>query len=353
VDVMVVGNAGGTNVGASLQRAAIALGLNAGLCDSGSASAGNRIASILSWRMFDHRPLHLDSFSRAVVAECRRRKPGVLITTGLAPVTAGNLAEIGKMGVFRINYSTDDPWNPAFRSKWFSDALRTYDSVFTVRRSNCSDLRRHGCKQVSYLPFGYDESLWIAPGQSPAPAPYNADIFFAGAAEKFRAECIRELAAAGYRIALAGDYWRRIPDLRKWSVGHFSAAQLHSWTRAIPVSLCLVRRANRDGHVMRSFEIPAIGACMLVEDTEEHRETFGEDGAAVRYFRSPQEAAAVAKQLLRDEAQRYRLAAAAHARICGAPNTYRDRLITMIEKAAPAISAAGSFGGHAATGRVI
>ena len=50
------------------------------------------------------------------------------------------------------------------------------------------------------------------------------------------------------------------------------------------MNLCLVRRANRDGQVMRSYEAAAIGSCMLVEDTPEHRELFGPDGEAVVYF---------------------------------------------------------------------
>jgi spore maturation protein CgeB len=93
----------------------------------------------------------------------------------------------------------------------------------------------------------------------------------------------------------------------------------------------LVRRANRDGHVMRSFEIAAIGGCMLVEDTDEHRAIFGSDGEAVRFFSTPQEAAARAKFLLADPSERTRLAAAVRARITGAPHTFRDRLITMLE----------------------
>ena len=53
---------------------------------------------------------------------------------------------------------------------------------------------------------------------------------------------------------------------------------------AAKVNLCLVRRAKRDGHVMRSFEIAAVGGCMLAQDTDEHREIFGPEGEAVRLF---------------------------------------------------------------------
>ncbi len=317
-------------MGASLLRAADQLGLTAHLCDTRAATRGPRIASTLSWRLFGHRPLHLNAFSRSVVASCRQYQPKTLVTTGQAPVNAGALREIGAMGIALVNYSTDDPWNPGFYAKWFSDALLEYDRVYTTRRANIGDFLRHGCTAVEYLPFGYDDSLWLKHQVRPAPDTH-ADIFFAGAAEEYRVDCIRHLIAAGVRVALAGDYWQRFPDLRSSCVGHLDPAQLAAWTAAVPLALCLVRRANRDGHVMRTFEIPALGACMVVEDTEEHREVFGPDGVAVRYFRTPGEVTAVAKELLASPETRQRLAHVAQSVILGLGNTYADRLRSLLQ----------------------
>ena len=36
---------------------------------------------------------------------------------------------------------------------------------------------------------------------------------------------------------------------------------------------------------MRSFEIAAVGGCLLAQDIDEHREIFGSEGEAVVYFR--------------------------------------------------------------------
>jgi hypothetical protein len=36
---------------------------------------------------------------------------------------------------------------------------------------------------------------------------------------------------------------------------------------------------------MRSFEIAAVGGCMLARDIDEHREIFGSEGEAAVYFR--------------------------------------------------------------------
>jgi spore maturation protein CgeB len=330
MDVMIIGNEGGTNVGASLERAAVARGLSCQLCDARKATVGPRIAVTLSWRLLGHKPLHLVSFSRSVVEECRRNSPKVLIATGLTPLDAESLREIGRMGVRRVNYSTDDPWNPVHRSRWFLDAAHEYDAIYSTRQANLADFRDHGCKAVSWLPFGYDDKLWDC-GAEPARAPRSqADVFFAGAAEDYRVECIRALVAAGIRVAIAGDYWKRVSDLRNYCVGHLSAEELRTWTRNTPLALCLVRRANRDGHVMRSFEIPAIGACMVAEETSEHRMILGSDDAAVRYFHAPAEAVVIVRELLRSGAETERLACAARHLITGSPNTYADRLCTLI-----------------------
>ena len=98
------------------------------------------------------------------------------------------------------------------------------------------------------------------------------------------------------------------------------------------VSMILVRRANRDGSSMRSFEIPSCGACCVAEDTEEHREMFGPDGGAVLYFRTPEGLVRRVKEAFADPGLRERLRRNAHTAITGRPNTYADRLKTILEK---------------------
>src|SRR6516165_10680361 len=121
--------------------------------------------------------------------------------------------------------------------------------------------------------------------------------------------------------------------MRHHALGHHNVEAVCALTAAAKVNLCLVRRANRDGHVMRSLEIAALVGCMLAEDTPQHREIFGADGEAVGYFRSVREAAERAHALLADPAERARLSAAVKARIRSGEHTYRDRLATILKAA--------------------
>jgi spore maturation protein CgeB len=240
------------------------------------------------------------------------------------------LAEIGALGVRRINYLTDDPWNSAFSAKWFFKALPNYDQVFSVRRANIDDLRRLGCRSVEYLPFAYDDGLFgpDAPGVA---AHIEFDTVFVGGADRDRVPYIKALLESGLRVALAGNYWDRYAETRGHSLGHLGPGQLREVTRRSKTAICLVRRANRDGHVMRSFEIPAIGTCMLAEDTAEHRDLFGNEGQAVLYFQTASEMIEKLNWLLSNDQERNRMAGAAHAAVRGGTHTYADRLRTMLD----------------------
>jgi spore maturation protein CgeB len=327
-----VGNAGGTNVGWSLWRAAMASSLTGQFCDAKQAFAGPRWMRTLYWRFAGHRPVHLRSFSAQVVAACRKERPGWLVTTGIAPVEAAALAAIRALGVRTVSYLTDDPWNPNFRAPWFERALPLYDQVFSPRRSCMPDLRASGCRDVAYLPFGYDPELSFPEAlEDPADqTTFSSDILFAGGADLDRVPFIATLQQSGLRVAIYGDYWERYHETRSHARGHADPSTLRKAAAGAKVGLCLVRRANRDGHVMRSFEIPATATCMLTEDTPEHREIFGEDGAAVVYFRSRDDMLDRARWLITHAQERQRLAGAGYALITSGGHTYNHRLATML-----------------------
>jgi spore maturation protein CgeB len=329
-ELILVGNAGGTNVGASLYRAAERLGLTAHLCNSHEAHGGPKPIAQLTWRFLGRRPASLKSFGRKVVEACKLHSPRALLTTGLAPVDAGSLAEIGRMGIPTLNYLTDDPWNPTQRSRWFFRAVPRYDHVFSPRQANLEDLRNAGCIRVHYLPFAYDEELFFT-GHPPARDRAEYDLVFAGGADIDRIPYATALLQTGTRVALIGDYWDRFQATRGYCLGHLVPTELRHITAVSRAAICLVRRANRDGHVMRSFEIPAIGTCMLAEDTPEHRAIFGEDRSAVAYFRTPHEMTEKATWILANESERLRMAQTAHRLITEGGNTYQDRLKAMLQ----------------------
>jgi spore maturation protein CgeB len=328
--LMIVGGEGGTNIGESLSRAAIALGWNVEFCDTRQAYGTWVWLQRLSWHFAGRRPTRLGKFSRSIETAAKHARPSVLISTGLAPVTARTLLNLKARGVRCLNYSTDDPWSPGQRAAWFLKTLPIYDHIFSPRRANMGDLSRLGAN-VSYLPFGYDPELFF-PNRVAVNQPLPFDLLFVGGADDDRALILKEIAGSGLRLGLYGDYWDRYHSLRQYSCGRADVPLLRELTDRATVNLCLCRRSNRDGHVMRSIEIAAIGGFMIAEETREHRELFGEEGECVLYFADGGQAIEKAKWAMAHPSEQRRMAAAAHARIVRGANTYRDRLQKMLSR---------------------
>jgi glycosyltransferase involved in cell wall biosynthesis len=353
--IMIVGVMEEKHVGGQLRKAAEVLGLEARCMDATEAYSGNGLLRKIAWH-FGRRPIGLSKFSALVLAGVKEVKPSVVLTTGQAPLDEAVLRGLGEMGIFRVNYSTDDPWNPAHRAGWFLKALKQYDRVFSTRKANLGQFSGIGVK-AEHLPFGYDPDLYfpdagLAPLNLPPPSPATSstmektsasadgfrrpdsggekeEVFLAGGGDEDRYQLVKALHEAGIQMSLWGGYWERA-GLK--SHGFLDAAGIRREASRCAVSLLLVRRANRDGSAMRSFEIPACGGCCVAEDTEEHREMFGPDGEAVLYFRTPEELVRRVKEAFADPALRQRLRKNAHQAITEKPNTYVDRLKTILER---------------------
>src|SRR6516225_1661579 len=217
VKLALLGTMGGTHIGGSFARGATKLGIESILFDAEQAAAGLRLLRSLSWHLGDRRPLHLNRFSIELVETCARAKPDILIATGMAPLTESALRSLRRLGIVSVNYSTDDPWNPAMRSNWHLRALPSYDFVFSPRRSNLDDFRRLGCAKVHYLSFGYDESLFANAahfGDFPA-----YDVLFVGGADSDRVAFMTEFMRHGPPVKVAGGYWERYPAFRAHALG--------------------------------------------------------------------------------------------------------------------------------------
>lgn len=330
--LLLLGHRGGTHVGESLLQAGLGLGLQIEFVDAAAAFAGPWWRRQWQWRLRGHRPTQLERFSTVLEAQILAAGQRRLLCTGAAPLTAASLKRLRAAGVHSLNFSTDDPFNPVHRAPWHLAALREYDVVCTPRSRNLDDLRALGCRRVERLWFGYDPRHCV--GEAPSSAMFAAacrQVLMVGGADPDRRPFAEALIAAGLEVALYGGYWERWPRTRPHARGLTDPQQLRLQTAASAISVGLVRRANRDGHVMRSLEIGASGGCMVAEDTPEHRELFGPDDSCVRYFRTPTELAEVCRMLLADSAARQRLRTALQARIVGGRHTYADRLRQMLE----------------------
>lgn len=324
--ILIIGATGATHLGSSLERAAKRRGHPVQFLNCQNAFSNGLIQKII-WRT-SRLPQYLQNFSESVVTACSEFKPTILLTTGTAPITAAALSAIAAHGVLRVNWSTDDPWNPVHKANWFLGSLSQYDLILTPRRANLLEFANETSAKVEYLPFAYDDDIFppVTWGADNTDERNGGDIVFVGGADMDREPILREIIDAGLRLNLYGGFWDRYASTRPYTRGVADPAVIRMATQNSKVSLCLVRRANRDGHVMRSYEIPASGGVPLVEDTSEHREIFGPEGNAAFYFSSNTELISKVRLLLNDTKLGNAIRKNAYQRITSAPNRYIDRL---------------------------
>jgi spore maturation protein CgeB len=182
---------------------------------------------------------------------------------------------------------------------------------------------------VEYLPFGYNPAIHYpeAPATLEERERFACDVAFVGGADDDRLPIGRALVRTGFKVCLYGGYWERERELRPHCRGFVSDRELRMAVGGATVNICLGRKANRDGHAMRSLEFPAMGACVVAEETAEHRELFGENGDCVLYFRDLEELVALVQHLSREPEQARQLGANARRRICeSGQHTYAHRL---------------------------
>lgn len=303
------------------------------MMDVRAAASSSLWVNRIFWHLFDRSLPHSGAFNRRVLECCRREKPDILLSVGINPLRKEVLEQIKGSGTVLLNYLTDDPWNPQHKSRRCLKALPVYDQIFSVRRSNLEDLKHLGCPNVYFLPFAYAPHIHFNEDEAECENVESYDVLFVGAGDCDRLLFAKAIQDKGFSLGLFGGYWNRFPALRRQTKGYAAdPGMVRKLTRRAKISLCLVRRANRDDNVMRTFEIPASGGCPLVEDTPFHRELFGEEGDCVLYFKEPEDMMLKIDKLLSDESLRNRLKDNAHRKVTQGEHTYGHRLREMIKR---------------------
>jgi spore maturation protein CgeB len=231
-------------------------------------------------------------------------------------------------------YLCDDPFNPAQGTERWRRSLPEYTVVVSTKRRVMPDLTALGCRAVRYARFGFHPPIH-RPIDPSAVGMASIDVAFAGNADSDRLPILKALATAGrdLSIGLFGHGWDRDSDLASICRPPVEGLSYSAAMCAATVCPCLVRRANRDGHVMRSIELPAIGAFMLAERTEEHQEIFVE-GVHCEYWASVDELIEKSHWYVRHPHSAKAIARSGHALVTAGGFTYGERareLLRMIK----------------------
>jgi len=224
------------------------------------------------------------------------------------------LEKIKKKGIKLVNYNPDHPFDYISKSSGNNNVLRSislFDLHICYSKKIAKDLeQKFPGTQTAYLPFGYAFSDEVY--ESIIEIREVRKTCFVGYGDKERADFVRYLIKNDVEVDVYGQKWNTFFPTPVKGLKVFPAVygtDYYSMLRKYRVQLNIMRSHNKDSHNMRSFELPAVGGIMLVEDTSEHRDFF-EPNQEIFLFSSKEDAIKKINSILNlseEEANRIRL----------------------------------------------
>jgi len=232
-------------------------------------------------------------------------------------------------------FSEDAMARPHNQSRHFRAALPLYDVVFTTKSRNVEleDLQELGAREVHYVPKTFDPGLH-RPVEIDGPTidQVGSHVSFVGTCAQERAEALSFLAENGIAVRVWGNGWEAWRD--RHPLLHVEGRPVwgEEYVRCLcasDVNLGFLRRENHDRHTDRSVEIPACGAFLLAERTDEHRAMFVE-GEEADFFEEHGELLQKVRYWLEHAEERRGVAAAGRARVVADDRTHASALRSML-----------------------
>lgn len=287
----------------------------------------------LAGRLF-RRPNGVRRLNRMLVEAARMLHPDVVLVVKGTHVSPETLTTVRReTGAILVNYATDDPFNPSVSTSALRAAIPQYDLYACTKRAVMEDVRAAGCRRVIFVPFAYKPSVHFPeePTSEREASRFASDVLFVGGCDGDRVPYFEALLNNGLELNLHlyGGYWDRHPTLARCHRGFAHGRDFRLALGGAKVVVNLVREANRDGHVMRTFEVPAVGSFMLAQRTAEHLEFFGE-GREMACFATPAELVAKVRHYLTQPHERTRIAARGHRMVTAGRYRYKDRLVEIL-----------------------
>lgn len=325
--VVLVGGVGGTNVATGYAAACRRLGLSHELIE---------YAGLLHWPMVWRLLRRLRSgpmqawlvpgATKHLMAAGDHDGPTLLLVCGLSKLPDDAVSAARGLGWQSAIYLTDSPWNRELPYEVPLAQVLEYDRIFAPRRSDLARISATHNQRSTYLPFSYDPEQFFP---EPIEGEPDFDVVFVGGGDRTRQPIVQAVLDLPIRTQVIGNYWPRLLNGHAAAIGQAPHTVVRAATARAKVNLCLVRRANFDGHVMRSIEIAACGGCILAERTDEHLEILGPEGDSAVYFSDVPEMVGKIQWLLANPDRRVSMARALHARVA-ATHTYDASLQTIL-----------------------
>jgi len=228
-----------------------------------------------------------------------------------------------------VSYSPDDMLHPRNQSSYYLAGIPLYDLHVTHKSYNVSELKTLSAHDVIFINKGFDPQIHRPVTLTKKENKrWGAEVGFVGGYENDRYKAMLKLAEAGILVTVRGPGWE--PHVRC----HPKLIVKPGWVYdddyarvicATKINLGFLRKCARDLQTARSVEIPACGAFMLAERTNEHQGLF-EEGKEAEYFSNESELIEKVRYFLAHDDIRKKIANNARNRCLSSGYSYANRM---------------------------
>jgi len=275
--------------------------------------------------------------NRELLAVAEREKPDAAFLYRATLLWPSTVERLRSRGIRVAGYNNDDPFSPLQpRYVWrhLLAAVKHCDVYFAYREANLPRYRELGCPRSELLRSFYIREIHRPLAEPPSD---RCDVSFTGHWEDDgREDAIAAiLAEPSIAFRLHGNMWERGGRFAEISrrCGPIKLAYGEDYNRILNSSrivLAFLSRLNNDTYTRRNFEIPAAGAFMLSQHSNELGSLFKE-GSEAEYFRTPAEMMDKIRYYLKHEDARVRIARAGRERLLRGGHEALDRARQVVE----------------------
>jgi len=233
-----------------------------------------------------------------------------------------------------VSYTADNMSLRHNQSENFLKCIPFYDFHITTKSFIVDDLKQYGAKNVIFTYQSYESRFHFSRELSvKEKEKFGGDVGFVGVWEEERCQSILFLVDNGIKVKVFGDgNWNKYKNYHK-NLQIFPGIFSEDYSKALQafkITLCFLRKINKDLHTSRSLEIPACGGFMLGERTKEHLELFRE-GVEAEYFSNNTELLEKCKYYLKNENQRISILTKGHDRIIKSGYSNKETIKRLID----------------------
>lgn len=225
-----------------------------------------------------------------------------------------------------VTWWQDDPT----KYKYLLNQYKFYDEFFIFDMSYSEELSKHYVKNVTWLPFAFNESL--LPKRNRSRGTKDFDIIFVGFASSERIAFFENIVKLGFKIKLIGNHWKKSKLLsdKATLLPNISPEETFKHYNNAKIGINVNHEQSITGVNGRTFELCGFGVFQVTDFRKDLTNLYN-IGEEVVIYENIDDLLSKITYYLKNDAEREKIASAGMKRTI-INHTYQKRMRYVIEK---------------------